>query len=333
MYCYNALHFFSLHSLVPLYAYSDLAKDSTQTDSVLTPRYSSLKTHDIKVDLYAGLNTIEQKTYSNSYDFHNDLRVLFNKLKDAHTRYMLPWSAITFIPVQFTMKLNSAGSPIVIVERVDGQFARIHRELYDSSLDLFALEGKHVVSIDGKSAGSTLEVNHGQTIFMQKTATGTCRFLHGNGFIKCLNYTRRKSAWYIVREWLLWAVEFLAKRSFQGGLRRIHAHARMHSHTCLYDNSAKDKSANDTSAKPTVRMPTVRKGQQCEWDKSANVKCANASSAMRHRCEKSATVRMTTVRKGHCAVTCMHCFTDKSLSSGSSKPLFSPYITPSQAIT
>ena len=55
---------------------------------------------------------------------------------------------------------------------------------------------------------------------------------------------------------------------------------------CLYDNSAKDKSANDTSAKPTVRMPTVRKGQQCEWDKSANVKCANANSAMRHRCEK-----------------------------------------------
>ena len=35
------------------------------------------------------------------------------------------------------------------------------------------------------------------------------------------------------------------------------------------DNSAKHNSANDTSA-----MPTVRKGQQCEWDKSANVKCA-----------------------------------------------------------
>ena len=159
-----------------MYAYSDLAKDSTQTDSVLAPRYSSLKTHDIKVDLYAGLDTIEQKTYSNSYDFHNDLRVLFNKLKDAHTRYMLPWSAITFIPVQFTMKLNSAGSPVVIVERVDGHFAHIHRELYDSRLDLFALEGKHVVSIDGKSAGSTLQVSpmaiHVYPISMQKK---TCR--------------------------------------------------------------------------------------------------------------------------------------------------------------
>ena len=67
--------------------------------------------------------------------------------------------------------------------------------------------------------------------------------------------------------------------------------------TRLYDKSAKDRSANDTSAKPTVRTPTVRRGQQCEWDKSANVKCANASSAMRHRCEKSATaVRMPTVR-------------------------------------
>ena len=53
-----------------------------------------------------------------------------------------------------------------------------------------------------------------------------------------------------------------------------------------YDKSAKDRSANDTSAKPTVRMPTVRRGQQCEWDKSANANSANASSAMRHRCEK-----------------------------------------------
>ena len=45
---------------------------------------------------------------------------------------------------------------------------------------------------------------------------------------------------------------------------------------------------------------------------------------MRHRCENSATaVRMTTVRKGHCAVICMHCFTDKTRVLGSSKPLFS----------
>ena len=34
-------------------------------------------------------------------------------------------------------------------------------------------------------------------------------------------------------------------------------------------------------------LPTVRKGQQCERDKSANVKCTNVSSAMPHRCEKS----------------------------------------------
>ena len=85
---------------------------------------------------------------------------------------------------------------------------------------------------------------------------------------------------------------------------------------CLYDKSAKDKSANDTSAKPTVR-----KGQQCE-EKSANVNSANASSAMRHRCEKSATaVRMTTVRKRHCSVTC---FTGKSPSSGIVKATFFP---------
>ena len=45
------------------------------------------------------------------------------------------------------------------------------------------------------------------------------------------------------------------------------------------DNSAKDRSANDTSAKPEVRMPTVRTRQQCEWDKSAKVKCAKARSA------------------------------------------------------
>ena len=45
------------------------------------------------------------------------------------------------------------------------------------------------------------------------------------------------------------------------------------------DYGAKDRSANDTSAKPEVRMPTVRTRQQCEWDKSAKVKCAKARSA------------------------------------------------------
>ena len=53
---------------------------------------------------------------------------------------------------------------------------------------------------------------------------------------------------------------------------------------------------------------------------------ANASSAMRHRCEKSATaVRMTTVRKRHCAVTC---FTGKSPSSGIVKATFLPLCSP-----
>ena len=75
-------------------------------------------------------------------------------------------------------------------------------------------------------------------------------------------------------------------------------------------------SANANSAKGS----TVRR------DKSANVNSANASSAMRHRCEKSATaVRMTTVRKRHCAVTC---FTGKSPSSGIVKATFLPLCNP-----
>ena len=73
-------------------------------------------------------------------------------------------------------------------------------------------------------------------------------------------------------------------------------------------------SANANSAKGS----TVRR------DKSANVNSANASSAMRHRCEKSATaVRMTTVRKRHCVVTC---FTGKSPSSGIVKATFLPFL-------
>ena len=75
-------------------------------------------------------------------------------------------------------------------------------------------------------------------------------------------------------------------------------------------------SANANSAKGS----TVRR------DKSANVNSANASSAMRHRCEKSATaVRMTTVRKRHCAVTC---FSRKSPSSGIVKATFLPLCNP-----
>ena len=100
-----------------------------------------------------------------------------------------------------------------------------------------------------------------------------------------------------------------------------------------------DKSANDTSAKPTVRMPTVRKGQQCEWDKSANAKCANASSAMRHRCEKLEVRQVCewqqcekdTVPWHACACTA---FPTRAWVLGSSKPLFSPNKPfPNQAIT
>ena len=102
----------------------------------------------------------------------------------------------------------------------------------------------------------------------------------------------------------------------------------------LYDKSAKDKSANDTSAKPIVRMPTVRKGQRCEWDTSANAKCANASSAMRHRCEKSATaVRMTTCEKDTVAGHACTALPTKARVLGSSTPLFFPDITPFLTIT
>ena len=62
---------------------------------------------------------------------------------------------------------------------------------------------------------------------------------------------------------------------------------------------------------PTVRMPTVRKGQQGEWDKSANVKSATA-------------VRTTTMRKGHCAVTCTALPTWKTRVLGLSSSVWCP---------
>ena len=110
----------------------------------------------------------------------------------------------------------------------------------------------------------------------------------------------------------------------------FHYHSLDMMHICIYvllvrqecerqkceRHQCEANSANANSAKGS----TVRR------DKSANVNSANASSAMRHRCEKSATaVRMTTVRKRHCAVTC---FTGKNPSSGIVKATFLPLCNP-----
>ena len=111
------------------------------------------------------------------------------------------------------------------------------------------------------------------------------------------HYRKRGNASYIVREWLLWEGEREREREtpltslistlksrvimhmITSTARRPNASTRSDSDWGYPDNSAKDKSANDTSAKPEVRMPTVRKRQQCEWDKSAKVKCAKVRSA------------------------------------------------------
>ena len=95
----------------------------------------------------------------------------------------------------------------------------------------------------------------------------------------------------------------------------------------VYDKSAKDTSANDTSANAnSAKVSTVLMRRECECQMC---ECQQYKATL--RCEKSATaVRITTVRKGHCVVTCMHCFTDKSPSSGIVKATFlSPNLFPS----
>ena len=99
----------------------------------------------------------------------------------------------------------------------------------------------------------------------------------------------------------------------------------------LYDKSAKDKSANDTSAKPTVRMPTVRKGQQCEETRVRMsivripaVRCDIGAKKVRQQCEWQQCENDTVP---------WHALPAKTRVLGSSKPLFSPYVTPSLTIT
>ena len=55
------------------------------------------------------------------------------------------------------------------------------------------------------------------------------------------------------------------------------------------------------SAKPEVRMPTVRKSsQQCEWDKSAKVKCAKVRSANATLVQSDKTPKMIQIVRSRC---------------------------------
>jgi hypothetical protein len=66
-----------LRQMVDLYSFTDIAMNSGAP-------------WNMNVDLVAGLNTIEAKSYSLDHQFHKDLTTLFNSLNDAHTWYSYP---------------------------------------------------------------------------------------------------------------------------------------------------------------------------------------------------------------------------------------------------
>ena len=104
------------------------------------------------------------------------------------------------------------------------------------------------------------------------------------------------------------------------GKVRIFSPSKISSFTVLVRQECERQKCERHQCEANSANANSAKGSTVRRDKSANVNSANAGSAMRHRCEKSATaVRMTTVRKRHCAVTC---FTGKSPSSGIVKATF-----------
>ena len=154
----------SFDSLVDMYSYSDLVRDSSKAANPNNwlSRHVSFDQYNISVDLAAELKAMELRPYSDMFAFHTDILKLFNKLKDAHTTYQAPFSPLrAYLPLWFATKLVSNSSrQVAIVNQVDGRLARMHSDIYGPTEGgLFKLEGKEIAEINGKPAMMYLRVS------------------------------------------------------------------------------------------------------------------------------------------------------------------------------
>lgn len=102
------------------------------------------------VDLLAELNHIDNSTYPTDFDFHQAIRGVFLRLRDAHTNYYSP------VPMQFTFYL-----PFYLMTYVDNQTSVVEVAQVNPpkgfNRNASYLWGSQVLSIDGQNPTDLLK--------------------------------------------------------------------------------------------------------------------------------------------------------------------------------
>ncbi|XP_065187535.1 uncharacterized protein LOC135818131 isoform X3 [Sycon ciliatum] len=112
-----------------LYAYTDLIHNSLESDSRLAPGLN-YTVHNISIDIEKELSRIEATDYRAAYDFHRDVTVLMSHFDDAHTLYLNPFAAISFLlPFVFGSALVD-GKQRVTIDRVQMSTFPAYYELH-----------------------------------------------------------------------------------------------------------------------------------------------------------------------------------------------------------
>lgn len=132
-----------LRNLIRLYSFTDIAQNSP-------PPYN------LQIGLEEELNRIESTEYSNDFEFHNDLNMLFNQLGDAHTIYVHPAPYLSIVllhPFFLGSIVNGETQTITVLQETSlGRFT--YSRLTGISVSEYV--GRNIVTINGQPAVSWL---------------------------------------------------------------------------------------------------------------------------------------------------------------------------------
>ncbi|KAJ5070514.1 peptidase s41 family protein [Anaeramoeba ignava] len=116
----------------------------------------STEFHHFQINLTEELNQINQKTFSNDFDFQQSISDIVDSLYDAHTSYQKPlcYNSFTFyFPLQLSIKENQYSNPEVYVsgiyDKIEG-FANIYESI--TGINPRNYIGETIITIDNQDA-------------------------------------------------------------------------------------------------------------------------------------------------------------------------------------
>lgn len=152
------------------YAFSDLVRDTHDTDSFVSGRYAgNFNVHHLRVPISASVDKVLQDSklegghHHSAYDFHYGVAEIFHSLNDAHTSYETPFGdfalhrAVTLWP-----QLESNNKQVFVLKSLLDDFsaevAGIYRDVHGVEMpDISLYKGQVVTHVNGVPAAEYMQ--------------------------------------------------------------------------------------------------------------------------------------------------------------------------------